>query len=138
MSDLSQQIEMSRMQEIALRQKQQSEGSSWRTVLAIAIVALILAVIAYTYYVDLESKVEANQKNVQTLIQNNKVSESPNVVNSQADAIKNGTGNTNVDSVDVEGDPDEGLPANVSAELEVAERARSRYYPELDSVLHGM
>lgn len=138
MSDLSQQIELARVQEISLRQKQQSQRSSWRSVLAIAIVALILAVLAYSYYVDLESKVEANQKNVQTLIQNKEVSESPTVVSSQADAIKNGTGNTTVDSVDVEGDPDEALPANVDSELEVVERARSRYYPELDSVLHGM
>jgi len=138
MSDLSQQIELARVQDISRQMKRESNGSNWRSVLAIAIVALILAVLAYNYYVDLNSKVEANQKNVQTLIQNQKVSESPNVVNSQADAIKNGTGNTNVDSVDVEGDPDEALPANVDSEIEVAERVRSRYYPELDSVLHGM
>lgn len=131
--DLSQQIEMARREEIQRRQNQQSESSSWRSILAIAVVALILAVVAYTYYMDLESKVEANEKTVQTLVQNKKVTEDASVVSSQADAIKNGTGNTSVDSVDVEGDPDEGLPANVAAELEVVERARSRYYPEPDS-----
>ena len=121
--------------------KQQIAASnSTNTAIAIAVVALILAFVAYSYYMDLESKVDSIEVNTQNLIKgtgeekNSKVAAAE--VAAEANVFKKGTGTANANSIDpleLEGDINAAASANIEGGILETERMYAgRYYTELD------
>ena len=144
MSDpLIEQVDSAREGFIREHKKEIAAGISITTALAIAIVALILAVMAYSYYMELEGKINSVQVNTASLLENSgdkNAVEVASEIAAEADLIKNGSGKGNViDPLEVEGDLNAAASANIEGGILEAERMYSgRYYTELDDVMRGM
>jgi hypothetical protein len=142
MSDpISRQVDDAQQGFIKANKKQIAAGIGITTAIAIAVVAMILAVIAYSYYMDLESKVSNIEVKTTDLIESSSgdgknSSEVAAEIAAEASIFKNGTGTANANSLDpleLEGDINAAAAANIEGGILETERMYAgRYYTELD------
>lgn len=102
--------------------------------MVVAIVALMIAIMAFEYYRRLDAKIEQTGINTQLLLKSTESNKSESELKAEADAIAVGD-NVEIDPVEIEGDANAGVSEDIEIGIVGIERMyNNRYYSELDKV----
>lgn len=102
--------------------------------IVVAIVALIIAIMAFEYYRRLDAKLEQNSVNTQLLLKNSEITKTASELKGEADAIASGD-DTTIDPVEIEGNANAGVSEDIELGIVGIERMyNNRYYSQLDKV----
>lgn len=134
MSDLQQQVQDAQ-REFVQGQRSEIQKSSFSTLnMVIAIVALIIAIMAYEYYKEVDTKLEAQVLDTKTILKNTGSDKTDSEIAGEANAIASGD-DLEIDPVEIEGNANAGVSEDIELEIVGFERMyNNRYYSALDKV----